>query len=152
MRMSWVWVFLINTNHFMEKMNDEFTEIAKSIGKAILILNELEKLPMESSDVLKKKDIFFQFAYYCRVKILDKIELYNWSLNTPIEIPINMFSIKHYNLELALEHILGQLKYLVDCENVTKNGVNEILAKGSLFYTHENKLSEQEKESILILE
>lgn len=136
----------------MEKINDEYAEIAKSIGKAILILNKLEHLPMESTEVFKKKKVFFQFAYYCRVKILDKIELYNWSLNTPIDIPINMFSIKHYNLELALEHILGQLKYLVDCNDVTKNGVNEILAKGSLFYTHENKLSEQEKVSILILE
>lgn len=136
----------------MDKINDEFAEVAKSIGKAILILNELEKFPMESSDVFKKKKMFFQFAYYCRVKILDKIELYNWSLDTPIDIPINMFSIKHYNLELALEHILGQFRYLVDCEDVTKKGVNEILAKGSLFYTHENKLSEQEKESILILE
>ena len=110
------------------KKGFEYNNLAKSFNGLIPLIDQLEmKINFGEVDVIS--DVFL-LTYLCRIEVQDRIEQYNWSFGTPIDIPILE---KRVTLMMAYQMTIGKIMKIAD-EIGRTNDVNDILAKGELFH------------------
>ena len=110
------------------KKGFEYNNLAKSFNGLIPWIDQLEmKINFGEVDVIS--DVFL-LTYLCRIEVQDRIEQYNWSFGTPIDIPILE---KRVTLMMAYQMTIGKIMKIAD-EIGRTNDVNDILAKGELFH------------------
>jgi hypothetical protein len=112
-----------------------FNKLAKSFNSTYIMLNELEiKLKQNHED--SEQDIYI-LAYICRKEILDRIEEYNWSMMSPIIVPI--LSKRTVSLTFAFEETIGRLQSFAEEAGASKI-VADILEKGKSYFELERAL------------
>jgi hypothetical protein len=120
-----------------------FNKLAKSLNSTYIMLNELEvKIKANHED--SEQDSYI-LAYICRKEIIDRIEEYNWSMVSPIIVP--MLSKRTVTLTFAFEQTVGRLQSFSEQIGVSKL-VDDILEKGKSYYELERALPVQMRNNL----
>lgn len=115
------------------KKGIEFNNLAKGFNGTFVMINELEtKIQHNYSDDYSEfeQDLLI-LAYLCRKEILDRMEEYNWSMGSPIIVPV--MSKGRLTVTFAFQQTVGRLFSLAEKLSISDE-VNEILDKGNAFF------------------
>lgn len=110
-----------------------YNDLAKSFNAFCLMLTELKE-KISNSNVEEAEQYFqelYIIAFVGRNEIIEKMNEFNWSMNTPIVVPA--LSNKRQPLAFAFQHTIGELTKLSDTLGILEE-INEILDKKSLYY------------------
>jgi len=129
----------------MALFNDDYNKTARTIGKVVLILdNLLNTYPMYFLLTTYKQDLIY-LAYICKLGILDRIENNNWDIGKPIAIPTGLFSVNKITLKIGLEITIGKLAEIASLDLELEEQMTEIFNRGNLYYQIKNELPDNFK-------
>lgn len=111
----------------------EYNKLAKAFNGHYQMLS---RVIAKSSDEDIKDDILI-LAYLSRREIIDRIETYQWNMNTKIIVPMMPGDKK--TLAYAFEHTIGKLLQIADQEGCY-NQVMQILDKKDIYYKLDDSL------------
>jgi len=117
--------------NFFKKIAN-INSLVKGFNGTYLMINELESNINNhySTDYSEFEEDLYILSYLCRNVILDKMELYNWSMETSIIVP--MISKKYITIIIAYQQTIGRIYALGERLSVLDN-VNNILDKGDFY-------------------
>lgn len=128
------------------KPGTEYQKVAEILN-AINI--SLEELILNANNSEYSKDELIEYtllnAYLYKKGVEERIDVYNWPLETQIIIP--SISNEVSTLFVATMTIQHKLFLLADSESLGEK-IAEIMDKGPLFYEVENKIPDQQKHII----
>jgi len=115
------------------KKGIEFNNLAKGFNGTFVMINELETKIQHnySNDYSEFEQDLLILAYLCRKEILDRMEEYNWSMGSPIIVP--MMSKGRLTVTFAFQQTVGRLYSLAE-KLLLSDEVNEILDKGNAYF------------------
>lgn len=93
---------------------------------------------VNSQEICFQEDLF-SIAYICRKEIIDRIDSCNFRMEALIIVP--MISSTSVTILNAYQQTIGQL-FAISAEKGYLEDVSEILEKGELYTTVENKIAE----------
>lgn len=117
------------------KKGREFNNLAKGFNGLFMMINELEVSINNTSDYRELSETLLTIAYISRIDIIDRLEIYNWQMTTPISIP--MMSKGRLTIVFAYQQTIGRLIHLSEITGYEET-VNEILDKKDAFYQIES--------------
>ena len=117
---------------FFKKVT-EFNNLAKGFNGVYQMINELEaKINNHySTDYSEFEEDLFFLAYLSRNVILNRIEIYNWDMNSRIIVP--MIYKGYSTLIFVYQETIGRI-YVLSEKLLVSDEVNEILDKGNAYY------------------
>ena len=117
---------------FFKKVT-EFNNLAKGFNGVYQLINELEaKINNHySTDYSEFEDDLFFLAYLSQNAILNRIEIYNWDMNSRIIVP--MINKGYSTLIFVYQETIGRI-YILSEKLLILDKVTEILDKGNAYY------------------
>lgn len=115
------------------KKGIEFNNLAKGFNGTFVMINELETKIQHSysNDYSEFEQDLLILAYLCRKEILDRMEEYNWSMGSPIIVP--MMSKGRLTVTFAFQQTVGRLYSLAEKLSLSDE-INEVLDKGNAYF------------------
>ncbi len=105
----------------------EYNKLAQAFNGLYQMIQET----IQKAQYNDVRDDLFAIAYVGRKEIIDRMDEYNWSLETSIVIP--MMPGQRTTLLFAYQQTIGKLIELSEIEGYL-NEIEEILDKGNLFF------------------
>lgn len=126
------------------KKGTEFNNLAKGFNGTFVMINELETKIRHnySNDYSEYEQDLLILAYLCRKEILNRMEEYNWSMGSPIIVP--MMSKGRLTVIFAFQQTVGRLYSLAEKLSLSVE-VNEILDKGNAYFEIDRAVPNQVK-------
>jgi len=117
------------------KKAKEYNKLAKGFNGAYAMINEVE-LKINEDEYQLEQDLFI-IAYIIRREVLDRIEKYNWHMNTPIIIPL--MSRSRVTLNFAIQQTVLRLHKISEILNI-QDVIIAILDKDDAYYEIEKEI------------
>lgn len=122
------------------KTGIEFNNLAKSMNGMNVMMQELIPKIERSYDHSEFTDDILVLAFIARKGVLDRMEQYNWSMNTKIIVPT--IDNGRITLMYAFSQTIGKLKMIAAQLELTEL-VEEVMVKGDAYYQIESNLSSE---------
>lgn len=121
------------------KKGIEYNKLATNLNSTYIMLNEIEVKIKNSinNDFSDFEQDLYILAYLGRKQIIERIETYNWSMMSPIIVP--MLSKGGVSLTFAFEQTIGRLQKFSEQIGFARI-VNDILEKGKSYYEIERSI------------
>jgi hypothetical protein len=132
----------------MGLFNNDSSKTALSMGRVILILNDIESKVNNGADIYDFKDDIEFMAFICRVNILDRIEKNNWSQHSIVTIPTGIVSTIKVSLSEGLMLTVGKIKEMVENDIYLQNSVEELLTKRGYFYYWDKNITLEQRNKL----
>ncbi len=120
------------------KSGKEFQKLAEAFNGLNLMLQDLIKDIEKSNNYSDFEEDILTLSYIARKGVLDRIEHFNWSMNTKILVP--SIDRNRITLMYAYTQTVGKLEICV-LNLEMKELFDEIMEKGEVFYEIENNFS-----------
>lgn len=115
------------------KSGYELAKMAKDMNGIYGLISQLEKR-IESENAIfftEYQQDLFCISYICRNKVIDRIEEYNWSMDSKAMVP--NIAMRNVTLTTAIDQTIGRLYILAKTHGVLDE-VQEILERGEGYY------------------
>ena len=116
------------------KKGTEFKKLAEGFNGTYAMINEFEM--QIANNQFSVEDLYI-ISYLIRREILDRIELYNWNMNTPIIIPL--MSKGRLTLNFAFQQTVIRMHKIAESIDLYDEIIG-ILNKDDIYYEIENTI------------
>lgn len=128
--------------------NNDLNKTAVSMGRVMIILNDIESKVIDGADIYDFKDDIEFMAFICRVNILDRIEKNNWSQYGPITIPTGIVSVINTTISDGLIRTVAKIKNMTEDDIYLSNSVEDILSKRGYFHDWDKHVSQEQRNKL----